>query len=276
MNQRLPELQKSSRNAQNALRVAQGSLLTELQLSLAYLSRNGFEDDSSRQVVATASRTFTFYSVPSFRHDYHAKRVLPSNIMAFPEPEEEVIKLFGRNIALHYFVVRLSLRNTDAEDRLVSSGMVRAKGRAIVESPTKSGVPLRFTVPVEVAPHSAQQIYSILSDEAVNEPRAVVFRAFELAGAVASAYTLSFGADTFTKDAIQLATGIGVPAFSKFWTDRLPGYQRNIVNFAMDDLVKIPKGGVTSHKFLFFPKDKIEGDRTSQTAPCDMRALGVG
>ncbi len=136
---------------------------------------------------------------------------------------------------------------------------MRARGRAIVESPTKSGAPLRFTVPVEVAPHSAQQIYSILSDESVNEPRAVVFRAFELAGAVASAYALSFGADILTKDAIQLSTGIGVPAFSKFWTDRLPGYQRNIVNFAMDDLVKIPKGGVTSHKFLFFPKDKIEG-----------------
>jgi len=209
--------------------------------------------------VSTASRRFTFYETQNYREEVHNKRVLPYDIMAFPEPAEEAEKLFGDKIARHYFVVRLSIRNTDSKaDKLVSTGMIRARGRAIVEANIKDHDSLRFTVPVEVAPHSAQQVYAVLTDENVKEPRAVVFRTLEFAGAIASAYTLTFGSEQAVKDAVQLATGVGIPAFGKFWPDRFPGYQRNIVNFAMEDLVKVPKGGVTSHKFLFFPKDKIE------------------
>ncbi|MCP5518959.1 MAG: hypothetical protein H7A45_17080 [Verrucomicrobiales bacterium] len=221
----------------------------------------------STRSVSTASRTFTFYEFEDFRQDYHGKRVLPADIMAFPEPEEGVEKLFGKSISRRYFVVRLSVRNTEDEDRLIATGMIRARGRAMVESmagrkrnsPSPRGDAERFTVPVEVAPHSVQQVYAALTDKSAWSTRAVVFRSLELAGTVASAYALTFGSSETVKDAIQLATGVGIPAFSKFWTDQLPGYQRNIVNFGMPELVKVPRGGVSSHKFLFFPKEAIEG-----------------
>lgn len=221
----------------------------------------------STRSVSTASRTFTFYEFEDFRQDYHGKRVLPSDIMAFPEPAESVEKLFGKSISRRYFVVRLSVRNTEDEDRLIATGMIRARGRAMVESMAgkkrnsyqgQSEVE-RFTVPVEVAPSSVQQVYAALTDKSAWSTRAVVFRSLELAGTVASAYSLTFGSSETVKDAIQLATGVGIPAFNKFWTDQLPGYQRNIVNFGMPELVKVPRGGVTSHKFLFFPKEAIEG-----------------
>ena len=255
--------QEGSNNRRDSLEQFQAGIQEPLRnLKAIFLLMSGetsaADGFQSRRSVSTASRTFTFYYFKKYRDEYHAKRVLPSNLMAFPEPEDEAIKLFGKRIADHYFVVRLSVRNTETEDRLISSGMIRAKGRAIVDSANISGDE-KFTVPVEVSPHSLQQVYAVLTDTSHKTLRSFTFRTLELAGTVASAYTLTFGAVETTKDAIQLATGIGVPAFGKFWTDRQPGYQRNLVNFGMEDLVKVPKGGVTAHKFLFFPKDAIEG-----------------
>lgn len=245
---------------ENEFAAKKSEIIQNLQPALLAMSDGLHPGVNKHRNVATASRLFTFYQVTEFRDKYHAKRILPENIMVSPEPEDEARKLFGPRIAADYFVVRLSVRNTDDEDRLVSTGMIRARGRAMVEPKEGSqGDGERFTVPVEVAPHSAQQVYSILTDGAPKRLRALTFRSLELAGAIASAYALSFDATTRVKDAIQLSTGVGIPAFSKWWTDDLPGFQRNVVNFAMDDLVKVPKGGVTSHKFLFFPKDAIEG-----------------
>lgn len=264
---RYGELENKFLNLQSQFQASRRAFLRQLQSSVVSVS-DDVGDVVSRfdRTVSTASRTFTLYQVEKFRDSYQAKRVLPANIMAFPEPQDEAEKLFGESVADHYFVVRLSIRNTENEDRLVSTGMIRARGRALVEpktSPIKDAVGGdsggRFTVPVEVAPHSAQQVYAVVSDRARHTTRNIVFRGLELAGTVASAYTLTFGAVEGVKDAIQLSTGVGVPAFSKFWVDSVPGYQRNIVNFAMDDLVKVPKNGVTSHKFLFFPKDALEG-----------------
>ena len=208
-------------------------------------------------VVSTASRTFTLYKTEDYRTQFKGKRVMPSDIMAFPLPEAEVEKFFGKKVADHYFVVRLSVRNTEQDDRLISTGMIRAKGRALVETVKEPRV--RFTVPVEVAPHSAVQLYTMLDDEGVNEPRAVFFRYLEFAGAMATGYTGFFGANKTITDSVQLGTGIMDPALQKLIPDRMPGYKRNIVNFSMPDLLKVAGGGVTDHKFLFFPKKKIEG-----------------
>jgi len=258
-------------NLNSDYQLALSKSIEAIETSLYQIEAAAQNGSMNRRRVSTASRTFTFYSTEELRREYLSKRVLPHDIMAFPEPEEEAEKLFGKRIARHYYVVRLSVRNPDAkQDKLISTGMIRAKGRALVEAAierprtktrTNDQQPsdkIRFTVPVEVAPHSAQQVYAVLTDNSVDETRAITFRALEMAGSIASAYALSFNVGTAAKDAVQLATGVGVPAFSKFWTDRMPGYERNVVNFAMEDLVKVPKGGVASHKFLFFPKDKIE------------------
>ncbi len=214
--------------------------------------------DVKERAIYTASRTFTFYEYQSYQDDYESKRVSPANIMAFPLPNEEAKKLFSKRIADNYFVVRLSVRNTEAEDRLISSGMIRARGRAIVQK-NPPFINTVFTVPVEVSPHSLQQVYAVLTDTASDTTRAILFRSLEFAGAIASAYTLGFNASETTKDAVQLATGVGIPGLKELYTDKEPGYRRNLVNFGMEDLVKVSKGSVTSHKFLFFPKKAIEG-----------------
>ena len=233
---------------------AHSNTLNKLKI---YIIESGVDEDKRERSVSTASRTFTLYKYQDYRDRYHKKRILPEDIMPFPLPEKEVAMIFGKKIAKHYFVVRLSVRNTNMEDRLISTGMIRAKGRVLVETTIKPFI--RFTVPVEVAPHSAAQLYTLLDDEEVDELRSVLFRAFEFAGALASAYVAAWGVNTTITKSTVLLTGVAIPELRKLWPDRAAGYKRNIVNFAMPDLVKVPKGGVTGHKFLFFPKDKIEG-----------------
>ena len=212
-----------------------------------------------KRIISTASRTFTLYEVDDYRDKYLKKRIPPTDIKAFPLPHEEAQMLFGKKIARNYFVVRLSLKNLQDEDRLVNTGLIRARGRALVETTVKPYV--RFTVPIEVAPHSATQLYTLLDDEDVNETRSIVFRTLEFVGTLGAASVVAFqdGINTTWKNVTQLYTGVFIPEAKKLVPDRMPGYKRNIVNFAMADLVKVPRGGVTAHKYLFFPRNKIEG-----------------
>jgi hypothetical protein len=135
--------------------------------------------------------------------------------------------------------------------------MIRASGTAMVEP--ANPIEPAFAVPVTVAPHSLQQVYSILTDEEVEQPRSRLFRGLEFVGALAAAAqgTFSFGAQAAKN--VALFTGIVVPEGKKLWPDRWPGYQRNLVNYAMPDLLKVPSGSVVDHKFLFFSKKDVDG-----------------
>ena len=234
--------------------------LPELEAVLALFTENPtlFEQWEKGRAVYTSARSFTLFEVQSYRDHLQAKRISPENILAFPLPNEEADKLFGRRIANNYFVVRLSVRNTEPDDRIISTGMIRARGRAIVAK-SPGYLSTEFTVPVEVSPHSLQQVYAVLTDTAPDTTRAVFFRSLEFAGAIATASMVGFGATELEKDALNVATSVAVPGLKELFPDKEPGFRRNLVNFGMEDLVKVGKGSVTSHKFLFFPKKAIEG-----------------
>lgn len=226
--------------------------------------------EGSNLIPVVSSRDFTFYELDKYREGFLNARIRPDDISAFPLPADEVVDLFGHYIADNYFVVRLSLRNTDPKDKLVNTGMIRVTGRAMVEV-TLDGVDkqgnedeeqyaktLRYTVPIEVTPHSKEQIYTVLDDTEVDSTRHFMFRTLEFAGALASGYTGSFIDSQTTLNAVNLYNGVVTPGLKKLWVDRYPGYKRNIVNYGMEDLVKVPSRGTTSHKFLFFPRSRIE------------------
>lgn len=273
------EAEKSAEEATTAssnLEQQQGNLRTiMLQISDAKLSHSSL--GKGYRVAAVSSRKFTLFQESDYRSKYEKARVSPNDINAFPLPEREAQDLFGPKIAKNYFVVRLSLRNSQNVDKLVNTGMIKASGRALVETTDKKPEKrLRFTVPIEIAPHSKEQIYTVLDDTSVNETRSVVFRTLEFAGTLASGYTLGFDASDTALRAIDFATGIGIPALNKLWVDRMPGYKRNVVNYGMNDLVKLPQNGTTSHKFLFFPRSKLEAIIIDQNSYGDSLPRDLG
>lgn len=210
----------------------------------------------STRVLTYATRRFSLYSLDDYRSEVLANRVKAHNIHSFPLTKEESNQLFGPVISDNFFVVRLSIRNDQEVDKLISTGMILASGRVMVE-PKDGSVP--FTIPVELAPESLEQIYTILDDEEARQIRPRVFRGLEFVGALGTAANLAFVSSKLVTESLSLFTGVFLPETKKLWPDRWPGYERNIVAFALQDLFKVPKGAVVSHKFIFFPKNKIEG-----------------
>ena len=231
---------------------------------LVMLSRIAGTVPAEARTVTYATRKFTIYEVNDYREQVLERRVPTHDIRAFPLPEDEISKLFGPLVADNFFVVRLSLRNTQDTDKLVSTGMIVASGRAVVEpldektdgKPQTS--PISFTVPVEVVPQSATQMYTILDDRGPLQTRSIVLRTLEFVGALATAATAGFTGSTTVSKAVGLFTGVAIPETRKWWTDPWPAYKRNIVAYAMPDLVKIPRNSVSGHKYIFFSKNKIE------------------
>jgi PKD repeat protein len=205
--------------------------------------------------AAYAHRKFTVFHAADYRAQVMDGRIKASDFRAFPLPKNEAEKLFGPLIADNFYVVRLSVRNTTGEDKLISTGMITASGRVLVEPDNGPS----FTMPVEITPSSLEQAYTMLADEEVNQPRTRVFRGLEFVGALATAANLAFGGSTNLTEGIGLFTGVLIPETRKLWPDRWPDYERNIVAFAMQDLTKVPDGAVSNQKLLFFSKSRIEG-----------------
>ena len=245
----------------NAIKTSNDNLSTGLIASI-------YQDSEDGLAPVISSRDFTFYEVADYRQRFVKSRLRPDDISAFPLPADEVVDLFGHYIAGNYFVVRLSVRNTETQEKIINSGMIRVSGRAMVEVALKSkdkdkgknrgDSTLRYTVPIEVTPHSKEQIYTVLDDTEVNSTRSISFRALEFVGALAAGYSSAFIDDETTAKAVSLFTGIFTPELKKLYVDRYPDYKRNVVNYGMEDLTKVPVNGTTTHKFLFFPRSKIE------------------
>lgn len=226
-----------------------------IQVAVSQHDRYGRAD--KERVVSFATRTFTLYEVEDYRDQVLRSRIAPHDLRAFPLPEEDVELLFGSLVAHDFFVVRLSVRNTESEAKLISTGMITAYGRLLVEPVGDEHEP-SFTLPVMVVPSSLQQTFTILDDEEANRPRAWTFRALEFVGVLASAATSAFGLSLDVSKGISLFTGVGIPGGQKLFPDRWPGYKRNVVAYGMPDLIKVAANSVTDHRFLFFPKKDIE------------------
>ncbi len=209
------------------------------------------------RLKSVVRRVFVAYEAEAYRREVLRSRISPDDINAFPLPENDAKALFGPLIASSYFVVRVSVRNTRNEAKVISTGMIRATGTAMIDAKVDAG-PM-FSVPISVVPHSLQQIYTVLTDEESDQPRHITFRSLEFVGALAAGVqgVFKFGAQAAKN--VALYAGIVVPEGKKLWPDRWPGYQRNIVNYAMQDLVKVPANSVIDHKFLFFSKKELDG-----------------
>lgn len=214
------------------------------------------------EVAAYATRKFTLYSVADYRDDVLDTRFRTHEVSAFPLPEAQAEDLFGPLVAENFFVVRLSLRNGNVnKDRLVSTGMIVASGRALVEAMCKRQADCdnarSYAVPVDVVPQSAEQMYTLLDDRQPQQMRAWTFRGLKFVGALGAAASSAFAGPTLIQ-ASSLYTGTFIPSLEELLPDPYSAYKRNIVSYSMPDLVKVPKNSVTGHKFLFFSKNKIE------------------
>lgn len=221
-----------------------------------------FEPRPECRTVTYAHRRFTLYTVGDYRDLVQKAQVPANDIRAFPLPKREAEILFGPVVAENFFAVRLSIRNTTNDDKLISTGMIVASGRVLVEPKAREGCEDRpapsFTIPVELVPQSLEQIYTMVADEEVNQTRSIVFRGLQFAGALAAATAGAYSGSEDLVTGIGLFTGVFIPELGRLWTDRWPGYQRNVVGFSMPDLFKVPKGTVAGHKYVFFSKKKLE------------------
>lgn len=259
------------------------TLTSEDQLAIhAMVSQHDFLEENGKRAekraVSYATRTITFYSDRDYRTKVLSARVPTHDIEAFPLPDEEVEKIYGPLVSDNFYVVDLSIRNRNNVAKLVNTGMIVASGRAIVTkqepvspfptlllpwkwfggSSEKEGKDKpEYTIPVSVVPRSATLMYAVLDDEEVEQPRAKFFRGLELVGAIASAVTAPYGGIA-ANQAANLFSGVFIPSARKALPDRWPGFKRNIVNNAMQDLLKIPANSVAGHKHLFFSKNKID------------------
>lgn len=228
------------------------------------------------RVVSYATRIITFYSDRDYKDKVLGTRVPSHDIEAFPLPDEEVEKIYGSLVSDNFYVVDLSIRNRTSVAKLVNTGMVIASGRAIVVKNTEGDVKdkdrVEYTVPVSVVPRSATLMYTVLDDETLEQPRSKFFRGLELVGTLASAVTTPYGG-IVANQALNIFSGVFVPALNKALPDHWPGYKRNIVNNAMPDLLKIPANSVAGHKHLFFSKNKID-TLISDPTMYDLRYLG--
>lgn len=233
----------------------------KLSVSVSVSNRYASDGAEAGRRVTFPKRIFTLYEVEDYRKQFQSSRILPHDFAAFPLPEKEAEALFGPLVSKYYFVVRLSIRNTDVEAKLVSTGMIRATGSALIlPKGAKDKKERVYTLPVTVVPHSLQQIYKLVQDEEVTQSRPTFFRGLELVGALAAGWQ-ALAADVTLQASrnIGFLTGVVIPEGKKAWPDRWPGYQANLVNFSMPDLLKVASNSVADHKFLFFSKQEIDG-----------------
>ncbi len=215
---------------------------------------NGERREDGARVV---SRTFVLYSTESYRARKIPHLVPSFEVRAFPLPDEESEYLFGNLIRENYFVVRLAIRNVETdEDWIINSDTISVSGQALVE-PEGTGAN-RFNVAVQVTPQSREHVYAVLDGEEVNTTRSVVFRTLEFAGTLATAITTGFSGSEGSIRALGIATGIGLPEGRKLWPDRWQGYRRNVVNYAMPNLIKINRNSTSQPHFVFFSKKDIQ------------------
>jgi hypothetical protein len=201
-------------------------------------------------VGSFATRRFVLYDIDTYRTDYLKNRVPIADIDAFPLSTDETQKLFGPVVDDDYFAVRVSFRNTTSQDILVSTGMIKVFGQASVT--IQSNQFPSYTIPVEVMPQSREQVYSVVSDNKPDQPREVFFRSLEFTGALATAISAGFGGAPDLIKGISVFTGVGIPEGEKLFPDPVPAYLKNLVDYSMPDLVKVPKQTTIDHKYLFF------------------------
>lgn len=233
----------------------------QLEVFIVLQPTPNVEPEFRQQFTTNATRRFTLYTTDDYRRKILSSRIEAGDINAFPLPEKEAKRLFGPVISNNFFTVRLSIRNATNEDKLVSTGMIIAHGRMIVkphEHAKGFGKILPFTIPVEMSPQSLEQTYTMVDDADVGQPRSVVFRSLEFVGALATGITTAFFSSLTTSQALGIFTGIAIPEGRKLWTDPWPRYKRNIVAFAMPDLLKVPQGSIAGHKYIFFSKNKLD------------------
>ena len=237
--------------------------------ALAVNATNFLKHSLAGRRLSSDSRTFILFTPEDYRSQVLANQIEIQNITAFPLPESETKKMFGDFVSDKFYAVRLTLLNPTKEDQIVSLGLIKAYGRALVE-PAPIDRMTRFTRPIEIAPQSEQQVYTMVqspkgtifdSDDLGTDRQAArdwIFGSLEFAGAMAAAYGTGFGASEDYLKAVALATGAGIPGLDKLFADKRPFYLLNIVNFAMPDLVKIPRGGSLDGKYLFFSKGRLQ------------------
>ena len=206
--------------------------------------------------LAADSRTFILYTKEAYRTDILAHQLEVQNITAFPLPQKEAAQLFGDFAADNYYAIRLTLTNPTDKDQLVSLGMIKAYGRALVTPPEDVGKP--FTKSIDVAPQSQQQVYAMILDNKPYRKREWIFRTLDLVGALASAAGPAYKASADFTRATALYAGTALPGAKTLWPDPVVFYLANVMNFAMPDLVKVPKGGSIDGKYLFFSKGQLQ------------------
>ena len=75
------------------------------------------------------------------------------------------------------------MENLTDQDQLVSLGMIKAYGRALVITAKDVGPP--YTKSIEVAPQSQQQIYAMVLNNKTDLTREWIFRSLDFVGALA-------------------------------------------------------------------------------------------
>jgi hypothetical protein len=110
---------------------------------------------------------------------------------------------------------------------------------------------------VIVPPQSHQQVYTFVTDNAKWRPRQWIFRSLEFVGSLATVAANAFGGSDDLIRGLGIYTGTFIPEGKTLWPDAVPDYQKNIVNFSMQELVKVSKGGSVGYKFLYFPKHEL-------------------
>lgn len=212
----------------------------------------------------SAVRTFSLFESNQYRAQRLEKNLPLYDIHAFPLSPDQCEYLFGDKINRNFYVLAISFQNSasaSTDPKFITTGMIRISGMAIVnagkdEGPT--GAKNTFMIPVTIQPTSREHVYAILDDEEVESPRSIVFRGLKLAGTVGTALVQGFGAADAVERGFAIFTGVGIPEGEKFWADRWPGYKRNVVNFAMPNLVRVDSGNNTPAMFLFVSKRELQ------------------
>lgn len=230
---------------------------------------DAYAEQTKRAPVFFSRRTFTLYSTADFRQIL-LQRIQPDNFVAFPLPDDEAKVLFGSYVRDNYYVVQLSVRNTGGDSKVISTGMIRANGTAVI-SP-EDGSFGGYSVPLVVAPQSLQQVYKAMTTKDQFLTRAWVFRSLEFGGVLATGLTgvVNFGAQAVK--GIGLFTGVALPEGKKLWPDTLGDHQENLVNFGMPELIKVAPNAVVDNRFLFFPKKEIMGALVDPSRPTESNA----
>lgn len=218
------------------------------------------EHSPQGKLIATISRTFILFTSADYRNEVLAGQIQIQNIKAYPLSYKEAKRMFGGFVADNFYALRLTLHNPTDQDQYVSLGAITAYGSAFV---TTSNSGPYFTIPISMIPQSEQQMYTMTQVGKTADGDSVrdwVFGALDLAGTLATAYGTAFSADQDYIKAVALATGTAIPALGKLWEDKRPFHLLNINNFAMPDVIKIPKGGGSlDEKYLFFSKGSLQG-----------------